>query len=66
MIILLLFLILQKKIDYTFTSGGKRHYFINDAKSGKSSSFTNFDMSTKNQNIRVVLQMSVDKNYNIV
>ena len=56
---------MAKKIDYTFTSGGKIHYLINDPKSGKSSSFTSYDMSTKNRNVRVIRKMGVDKNYNI-
>ena len=55
---------MAKKYDYTFTIGDKSHQF--NKNENQSSSFTNFDMSTKNRTVRVSREMGVNKNYNIV
>ena len=53
---------MSKEYDYVFNMKGKSFHLPNEE---KSPSITSFDMSTKNQNIRVVKEMGANTNYNI-
>ena len=53
---------MSQNYDYVFNIKGQNFHLTNEE---KSPSFTSFDMSTKNQNIRVVQEMGANSNYNI-
>jgi len=53
---------MSKDYDYKFNLKGKTFHLFNEE---KAPSLTNFDISTKNQNIRVVQEMGINSNYKI-
>jgi len=53
---------MSKEYDYEFNKKGKSFHLFNEE---KAPSLTNFDISTKNKNIRVVQEMGINNNYNI-
>ena len=53
---------MTKEYDYACNMKGKIFHLFNEEKTSFS---TNFDISTKNQNIRVVQEMGSNNNYNI-
>ena len=53
---------MSKEYDYDFNMKDKSFHLFNE---GKAPFLTNFDISTKNQNIRVVQEMGINSNYKI-
>ena len=51
---------MSKKYDNTFDMKGKSFHLYNEEKTPFS---TNFDISTKNQNIRVVQELGINNNF---
>ena len=51
---------MSKEYDYDFNMKDKSFHLFNE---GKAPFLTNFDISTKNQNIRVVQEMRINNNY---
>ena len=54
---------MSKEYDYSFDMKGKSFHLFNDEKTAFS---TNFNMSTKNQNIWIVQKMGINNNLNII
>ena len=51
---------MSKEYDYEFNMKDKSFHLFNEE---KAPFLTNFDISTKNQNIRVVQEMRINNNY---
>ena len=51
---------MSKKFDYSFDMKGKTFHLLNEEKTPFS---TNFDISTKSQNIRVVKEMGMNNDF---